>query len=167
MHAGTIDINKVDFPHFTSVRFVNDKKEGIAKTQRFTGELVLNLFYWNQLKPEHQFYILAHEEGHIFYKTEDELKADEHANEKYMQAGLPVTESVHALSDHLDRNNPVHIARAWQQYQRGLQYDWEHNHNNKSYRNHYQTVEEIKSVLHDSNFIKSAKDNLRKEGFFK
>ncbi len=115
-----------DFSLFSSVRFENDPKEGIAKSRRSDGELVINKFYWNQLKPEHKFYVLAHEEGHIKYNTRDEFRADEHASEIYCAAGLSLRESVKALSEHLDRNNPVHIERAWRQYQRALQYDREH-----------------------------------------
>lgn len=110
---------------------------------RSTGELVLNKFYWDQLKPEHKFYILAHEEGHILYNTKDEFKADEHASERYLETGHSVREAVKALSDHLDRNNPVHIARAWAQYQRALKYDWEHNHFKNSYREHYESSDEV------------------------
>jgi hypothetical protein len=152
LHAGTIDINKVDFPYFSEVNFINNKKEGIAKSNIYTKELVLNLFYWQKLKPEHKFYVLAHEEGHIFFKTKDELKADEHASERYMAAGLPITESIHALSDHLDRNSPVHIARAWMQYQRALQYDWQHNKNKKAWRTHYDTKDEVKQKLLKNEF---------------
>ncbi|GEM_PF-6425636 len=163
MHAGTIDINNVDFPCFTSMRFINDKKEGIAKSQRQTGELVLNLYYWNKIKPEHQFYILAHEEGHILYNTEDEMLADQHASERYMAAGFSITGSIKALEDHLDRNNPVHIARAWAQYERSLQYDWQHNKNKASYRDQYDSVEVIKSELkkNDTAYFNSAKQKMK------
>ena len=136
-----------DFPHFKTVRFINNPNEGLAKSMRSTGELVINKYYWDQLKPEHQFYVLAHEEGHILYNTRDEMKADQHASEKYLLSGRPISESVKALSEHLDRNNPVHIARAWAQYQRALQYDWEHNKNKKSYRAHYESDDEIKRKL--------------------
>lgn len=147
MHGGTADINRVDFPYFSKVTFINDKKQGLAKSNIRTEELVLNLFYWHKLKPEHQFYILAHEEGHCIYDTKDELFADEHASQRYFAAGLPLSESVKALSAHLDRNHPVHIARAWLQYQRALQHDYEHNKNQKSYRPHYDTIAEVKNKL--------------------
>ncbi len=146
------DINKIDFPYFTSLRFINDKKEGIAKSQMYTGELVLNLFYWSKLIPEHKFYVLAHEEGHVFYDTNDELEADSHASKRYLKAGLPIGKSITALSEHLDRNKPVHAARAWAQYQRALQYDWEHNKNKKAYRRHYDNANDVKIKLLNNGF---------------
>jgi hypothetical protein len=137
-----------DFPHFKKLRFINDPKEGIAKSMRSTGELVVNKYYFLKLKPAHQFYILAHEEGHILYNTRDEMKADQHASDRYFETGRQsISDSVKALSEHLDRNNPVHIARAWAQYQRALKYDWMKNKNKKAYRPQYESVEFIKQKL--------------------
>jgi len=150
-------INKIDFPYFRKVRFINDKSEGIAKSQRKTHELVINLYYWKQMKPEHKFYILAHEEGHIFYDTRDELEADEYASKKYLNAGLKISESVKALCEHLDRKSPVHIARAWAQYQRALKFDYEHNHNQKAFRQHYESADLIKRKLQPHGTIPTTK----------
>ena len=129
-----------EFPYFKTLRFIDNKKEGIAKSMRSTGELVINKYYWKNLKEEHKFYVLAHEEGHILYNTRDELKADQHASERYFLRGFKLSESVKALGEHLDRNNPVHIARTWLQYQRALQYDFEKNNNVKAYRKNYGTA---------------------------
>ena len=137
-------LNKINFPYITSVRFINDPKEGIAKSKRATGELVLNKFYWNKLKPEHKVYVVGHESGHIRYNTKDEMLADDYASRLYLNAGGSITESIRALSDHLDRNNPVHIARAWLQYNRALKFDYEHNHNKKTFRPHYDSADDVK-----------------------
>ncbi len=136
-----------DFPLFKTVRFMNSETEGIAKSKASTGELVINMRYWSKLKKEHKFYILAHEEGHIKFSTRDEMLADEWASKKYFKAGFKISESVKALSNHLDRNNPVHIARAWLQYNRALQYDWENNKNKKAFRNEYETAQTIKNKV--------------------
>lgn len=142
----------LNFPYFKKIRFVNDPKEGIAKSKASTGELVINKFYWNKLKPEHKYYVLAHEEGHMQFNTRDEIMADDHASAKYLAAGYSITESVKALSEHLDRNNPVHIARAWAQYNRALKYDWEKNKNKKSYRADYDTPDEIREKIFKHQF---------------
>lgn len=126
---------------------MNSKSEGIAKSKASTGELVINMHYWSKLKEEHKFYVLAHEEGHIKFNTRDEIEADEWASKKYFNAGFKISESVKALSQHLDRNNPVHIARAWLQYNRALQYDWEHNQNKKAFRKNYETATTIKNKI--------------------
>jgi hypothetical protein len=132
---------------FSKVRFINTPLEGIAKSSPRTKELVINMHYWPRLKKEHQFFVLAHEEGHVVLKTRDEMEADDWAAKKYFEAGYKLSESVKALSEHLDRNNPVHIGRAWLQYNRALQYDWQHNQNANSFREQYETANTIKQKL--------------------
>lgn len=136
-----------DFPYFKTVRFISAPSEGIAKSKAATGELVINNFYFKHLKPEHQYYVLAHEEGHIKFNTRDEIEADEWASQKYFKAGYKISESVKALSEHLDRNNPVHIARAWLQYNRALQYDYVHNKNKKAFRKSYDNADTLRNKL--------------------
>lgn len=137
----------MDFPYFKILTIINDPKEGIAKSRRDIGELVINKYYWRQLKEAHKVYVLCHEEGHIFYNTVDELKADDYASKKYLEAGYPISESVKALSEHLDRSNPVHMGREWAQYNRALKYDFEKNNNKKAFRSHYESSDEIRSEL--------------------
>jgi hypothetical protein len=145
-------MQNVHFPFFKKVRFINEPKEGIAKSRASTGELVINMHYWNKLKPEHKIYILCHEEGHIKFDTRDEMEADDWASKKYFYLGLPISQSVQALSSHLDRNNPVHIARAWLQYNRALKYDFQTNKNNSAFRKVYETAESIKQKLLKNKF---------------
>ena len=143
----------VDLPGIKYVRFINDPGEGLAKTRRSVGELVINLYYWNKLKSEHQFFVVAHECGHICRNTTDELIADKFASDLYLKTGLSLTESIKALSDHLNHGNPVHIARAWAQYQRALKHDWQQNGNSKTYRRYYDSVNDVKQKLYNNGAI--------------
>lgn len=137
----------IELPGVKSLKFFSDKNEGLAKTKRSVGELVINLYYWNKLKPEHKFFVVAHECGHICCDTKDELVADKFASDLYLKTGLSLTESVKALSNYLNVDNPVHIARAWAQYQRALRHDWEKNGNIKTYRRKYDSVSDVKQKL--------------------
>jgi hypothetical protein len=121
--VANLNFKHIDLPYIKSVRFINDKNDGIAKSMRSTGELVINQYYWHQLPPEHQYFVIQHESGHIARNTRDELKADEYASARYFEAGLSLRESVKALAGHLDKNNPVHVLRAWKQYQRAKAQD--------------------------------------------
>lgn len=134
-------------PQIKSLRFINTPDEGIAKSRRSTGEVVVNKHYWKLLPDEHKLFVLLHECGHIEYNTVDEFKADSFASDKYLEAGFPISESVKALAEHLDRNNPVHIGRAWVQYQRALQFDFRQNNNIKAFRNRYDTATDVKKNI--------------------
>lgn len=136
-----------NFTGFNKIRFINSKDEGIAKSRRSTGELVINKYYWPHLKDEHKFFILAHEEGHIINNTRDELIADEYASKKYLAAGFKLSESVKALSQHLNTKNPVHLARTWAQFQRALKHDYQENKNRKAYRPRYESAEDVRKKL--------------------
>ena len=147
-----MDISKAEFPFFKKITFINDPKEGLAKTARSTGELVINMHYWPKLIDAHKYFVLCHEEGHIKFDTSDELKADDWAAERYFKSGLPISESVKVLTEHLDRNKPVHIARAWMQYNRALKFDYQKNHNIKAYRKFYDTEDTIIEKLKENAF---------------
>lgn len=136
-----------DIPFITSVRFINTPNDGIAKSRRSTGELVVNRYYFDRLPDEHKLFVLLHEAGHIGNKTVDELTADQFASDMYLNAGFPISESVKALAANLIEDNPVHVARAWAQYQRALEYDYRRNNNQKAFRTHYEGVGEIKQKL--------------------
>ncbi len=140
-------IETFNIPYITSVRYINDPNEGIAKSRRSTGELVINKYYFFRLPKEHQLFVLLHEAGHIAHNTRDELTADKFASDVYLNAGFPISESVKALACHLQENNPVHIARAWAQYQRALEFDYRQNNNQKTFRPHYDSIPEIKQNL--------------------
>lgn len=141
------NLDTFNIPYITSVRYINNPHEGIAKSRRSTGELVTNKYYFFRLPKEHQLFVLLHEAGHIAHNTIDELTADKFASDMYLNAGFPISESVKALACHLQENNPVHIARAWAQYQRALEFDYRHNNNQKTFRPHYEGIQEIKQNL--------------------
>lgn len=123
----TLNLNEIDFPYIKIVRFINSPNEGIAKSNRKTGEVIINKFYFDRLKDAHKYFVLEHESGHIKYDTRDELLADKYAMEQYLKTGHSIREGVKALTEHLDRNNPVHILRAWKNYQRALDFDYANN----------------------------------------
>ena len=137
----------MEFPGIKKLTVINDPKEGIAKSKRSTGEVVINQYYWRRLKPEHKIFVLCHEEGHIVHNTRDELLADEYASKKYLDAGYSIYESEKALEESLDRTNPVHIGRIWAQYNRALKYDWLKNKNKKAYRDHYDSADTVRTKL--------------------
>lgn len=133
---------------FTSVEFYNDPAQGLAYCNRRTGVVHINLAHWYKLPEEHRFWVLAHEEGHIVEQTRDEIEADGFASRKYLAADLPPSESIRALTANLDDTNPVHVARAYLQLQRALQFDFLHNHNERAYRSRYASDASIKQQLH-------------------
>lgn len=147
-------IYKITFPTFKKLRFINTSKEGIAKSRVSDGELVLNLYYWKKLKLEHKFFILAHEEGHQLYNTRDEMEADDHAFKKCVAAGIKLSVAVKALGEHLDRNNPIHIARTWVLYQTALKYDYQINKDKNSFRSHYDSANDIKLKLEKNGILR-------------
>ena len=127
-----LNLKTIDFPYIKSVRYINDPNEGIAKSKRSTGEVVINKYYFDKLKEAHQYFVMEHESGHIKFDTRDELKADKYAMDQYAKTGHDLREGVKALTEHLDRNNPVHILRAWKNYQRALEYDYTRNNDKKT-----------------------------------
>jgi len=147
-----LKFGKHEFPHFSRVQFIKTPAEGIAKSRRRDGLLVINLHWWPKLKEEHKMFVLCHEEGHIAHNTRDEMLADKYASEKYFAAGYSLSESVKAITQLLKTRNPVHTARAWVQFQRALKYDWEVNKNQKAYRTRYDNINDAKFKLLNNEF---------------
>lgn len=56
----------------------------VAMTNIATGELTLNSDVWDKLPDWIQRYIILHEEGHLFYKSVDEEKANYYARVKFI-----------------------------------------------------------------------------------
>lgn len=143
----TVDYIKAHFPHFTSIELVNSDKLSVASTNIKTKALRINVPKFSLLPFEHQFFVLAHEEGHGVVHTKDELLADKYAYDKYEKYNLSNAEAVKALHLYLDMTNPVHQARVWQQIQRSLKNDYEEFGIKEAYRNHYETIPETKKRL--------------------
>jgi hypothetical protein len=94
-----------------------------ARIHRRTGELQINLDRFPFLHPAHQHFVLWHEEGHKVLDTSNEKAVDAYASDKYFKAGLPLSESVKALTRVLNPDIPQHRERAALQLQRALEYD--------------------------------------------
>ncbi len=135
------------FPHFKRIYLVDEPKKGVAWTQIKKRQLWLNIPKWNLVPFEHQFFILAHEEGHGVLHTKDEMEADKYAYDKYEKMNFNNTAAVQALQMFLDVRNPVHKARIWQQYQRSLKNDFEEFKIPSAFRKHYDTIKETKTKL--------------------
>ena len=116
-------IKFIDFPQFTSVQFNYDFYTGVARVRRSTGELLINLYVWDKMPPEHKFFVLCHEAGHIALNTSNEIDVDNWAFAKYANAGLSLKESVKALTKYLNTHSEAHKQRAYLQYERALEFD--------------------------------------------
>lgn len=103
----------------------------IANCNRDTGLVVVLPEFYN-LPEAHQFFILAHEAGHIVKKSNDEDVADSYAFEQYAKAGYPLSESIMALTHNLSFNSQDHTRRAETQLHRALVYDYKTNNNQKA-----------------------------------
>ncbi len=135
------------FSHFTRIFLVDEPTKGVAWTNIKKKQLWLNVPKWDNVPFEHQFFILAHEEGHGVLHTKDEMSADMYAYNKYEKMNFNNTAAVQALQMFLDTNNPVHAARIWQQYQRSLKNDYEEFGIQTAKRSHYTTIYETKQKL--------------------
>ena len=105
-----------------------------ARTSRSTGVVYLNLNVYPYLKREHQRFVIWHEQGHIVLNTSNELLADEFAFSQYAKAGLPLSESVFALSKVLSMESPEHNLRIYHQLERAKEFDYYENRNLNVYR---------------------------------
>lgn len=97
-----------------------------ARVNRLTGELQINLALWNQIKPEHRFFILLHELGHLALQTSDEKAVDNWAFHHYAENGYSLKEGVYALSKVLNGKSPEHYWRIYLQLERAKNYDFLH-----------------------------------------
>ena len=143
----TLAYIRLNFPFFRHVHFVNDPNQSVAFTRIKTRELFINTCKFNQLPFEHQFFIIAHEEGHNILHTKDELLADAHAYERYEKHNFSNKEAVKLLHQSLDSRNPVHAARIFQQYQRSLKNDFTEFGIQSARRNHYATIVETRNNI--------------------
>jgi len=116
----------------TAIYFEDRNSTSPARANRYTGEVFLNSNIWNSLTPERRFFVLCHELGHLKHNTTDELYADESAFYDYVKKNKSLKESVKALSQVLNFDNPEHYDRLLNQLKRALKYDFEHNHNHKA-----------------------------------
>jgi hypothetical protein len=132
---------------FKKVCWVNEPSKGVAWTYIKKGLLVINKPKFLALPFPHQFFIIAHEEGHNICHTKDEMTADLHAYKRFEKMNFDNDSALQTLHLFLDCRKPVHKARLWAQYQRGLENDYNEFGITTAYRPHYETVNEIKIKL--------------------
>jgi hypothetical protein len=106
-----------------SIQYADIAARTPARCNRKTGEIYLNINRWGSIKPQHKVYILLHEIGHIVLNTSNELAVDKWAQEQYVQAGYPLTESVLALTQVLSGDTEEQVARATQSLNIARQFD--------------------------------------------
>lgn len=97
-----------------------------ARVNRVTGEIFLNARVWNRLPDGFKKFILAHEEGHYFLQTTNEIEADNYAFEKL--AGTfenSLKTCVSTLADVLPFTNDSHTLRLLNIYRRALKWQAE------------------------------------------
>lgn len=119
---------------------VSDLGTTPAKCRRNTGEVFINARVWDKLHPDHRYFILCHEAGHIMLNTENEVEADAYAFKEYAKSGRSLTNSVKALSRVLTFNNPEHHLRLSEQLGRALKFDFEVNGNENANPEFMQTT---------------------------
>lgn len=115
----------------TSIRFVSGIGKTPARVNRETGELQLNAETWAKLDPDHRYFILLHELGHVALQTQDELKADEFAFKHYARKGRSLKKSISGLTHYLGFNRPEHYDRLYAQFNRAAAWDYHQNKNAK------------------------------------
>ncbi len=102
---------------------VDDLGTTPARVNRETGELYINKRIWPTLSKNKRMFILLHEAGHATLKTRNEFEADEYAFNNYAAMGLPLSESIKALTQVLPFDKPQHEERVMAQFNRAFQYD--------------------------------------------
>lgn len=95
----------------TEVQWVTGM-QGPATVDIKTGVLYLNLEEWPKIPENQRNFILLHEIGHRKTQSFDEIKADNFAAAAYKAMGLPLSAALKAHLNQLDKNNPEHVARA-------------------------------------------------------
>lgn len=86
--------------------YVYDLGQVPAMCNIITGCLFLNASIWDLIPKNQQTFIRLHEEGHLALQTtDDELACDAYASEKYFKLGLPLSDSVLAISEYLIGKN--------------------------------------------------------------
>ena len=103
-----------------------------ALCYRSTGVVKVNANIWHTIHPDHQYFILCHEAGHIVLNTTNEYEADRYAFEQYVRSGRSLKQSIYALSKILTFTTLQHHYRLEDQLQRALEYDYIVNNNLKA-----------------------------------
>lgn len=108
-----------------------DHTKSPAFCNRATGELYINTPVFESFNKNQQFYFIAHEMGHLDLQTENEEAADKYASDLYLKKGLPLSDSVKALTRALKFDKKSDFDRLTNQFNRSANYDLQHNNNQK------------------------------------
>lgn len=101
-----------------------------ARVNRFTGEIQLNMRYFNRMPEFHRRFIIEHEKGHYMLNTRSEFEADRFAFRR-LAGSSPgsLKESVKSISRVLSFNNPEHLDRMRRVVIMALEHDFNINGN--------------------------------------
>ncbi len=69
-------------PTFIYLPIFNDNPDNPARCEVKTGRIEINRFMWNLLPDYQREYVLAHEKGHYYRQSFDEVEADRYALEQ-------------------------------------------------------------------------------------
>jgi len=119
----------------TKITYLPDLGATPARVNRRTGEMQISIKFWKQLPPEHRFFIMLHEMGHVILQSRNEEEVDNWAFNQYAKAGYSLKESVFALTRVLNMDNPAHNWRAYLQLQRAREFDYFHYGNKNAFDN--------------------------------
>lgn len=119
------------------VVFVETLGETPAAVHRATGTILVNRHVWNSLDPDARFFLLLHEAGHIVLKSSDEKLVDAWAHREYLKRGKSITQSILALTRLLSYNNPEHLERTANQWNRAVHHDRHVKNNPKAFNLNY------------------------------
>ncbi|MFZ4398877.1 MAG: hypothetical protein ACOYO1_02490 [Bacteroidales bacterium] len=108
-----------------------DYTKSPAFCNRATGELYINTPVFESFNKNQQFYFIAHEMGHLDLQTENEEAADKYASDLYLKKGLPLSDSVKALTRALKFDKQSDFDRLTNQFNRSANYDLQVNNNQK------------------------------------
>lgn len=113
----------------TEIIEVPDLNGSPARVNRRTGVMYISRKAFSRMPVSHRTFVMLHEMGHVVLQTTNEIAADAWAFKQYADMGLPLSESVKALTRILNPGNPDHNQRMYLQLQRAIKYDREVNHN--------------------------------------
>lgn len=150
----------------TEIIYVDDLGTTPATVNRRTGTLYISKRIWKHLKPEHKFFIMLHEMGHVVLQSTDEKAVDEWAFYEYAKRGYSLEQSVYALSKLLNGRNREHGERVYLQLQRAKEYDYSHYGNKYAFGGRNMAAfagkKNLKRQQMKDQKIKAIKERLRK-----
>jgi len=109
--------------------------------------LYINRPMWQSISENTQVFMLCHEEEHLLAQSKNEFRTDKGGFKKYISSGRSLKDSVYAIVNFLDMQNPESRWRAILQLDRALKYDYEVNGNKKAFKERYRDVEDAENYF--------------------